>query len=143
MPKDQRDTAIKYVLSNKKGFITGYGLRNQLERLRMLTLAHHDCLSKSPPDAPVALDKFCIYNNEGASVCRGDSGGGFFERIEHVDDVEFTYRILGVISNTPTTKNDCTRTENDAYVAITNIHYMDSTFKMLLQNAMNVDVTLF
>ena len=143
IPKVERDTASKYIPSNLKGFITGYGLRNQLERLKMLTLAYHDCNSKSPPDTPVASDKFCVYNNEGASVCRGDSGGGFFQQLRNHDDIENTYRLLGVISNTPTTKNDCTRTDDDAYVAITNIYYMDQQLYTKLQNAISEDVTLF
>ena len=139
----ERDTVSKYIPSNQKGFITGYGLRNQLERLKMLTLAYHDCKNKSPPDTPVASDKFCIFNNEGASVCRGDSGGGFFQQLTNHDDFENTYILLGVISNMPTTKNDCRRTDADSYAAITNIYYMDLEFYKKLQNAISEDVTLF
>ncbi|KAI8124726.1 Modular serine protease [Lucilia cuprina] len=143
MPNEIRNTASNYIPSNWKGFMTGFGINNHLERLKMLTLAYHECREKSPIDAPIADDKFCIINKEGASVCRGDSGAGFFIENRNLDDNEIIYRLLGVISNTPTTKNDCTRVDDDAYVAITNIHYMTSEFKRKLFDAIKEDRALF
>ncbi|XP_065372377.1 uncharacterized protein LOC135964186 [Calliphora vicina] len=143
LPKIIRNTASKYVLSNENGFVTGYGLKNQLERLKMITLAYHDCREKSPPDAPVADDKFCIFSNEGASVCRGDSGAGFFKEDKNLEDNEITYRLLGVISNTPNTKNDCTRLDDESYVAITNIHYMAADLLRKLLQTIEADRAFF
>ncbi|XP_037822837.1 modular serine protease-like isoform X1 [Lucilia sericata] len=142
MPNQIRNSASNYILSNQPGFMTGFGLNNHLERLNMLTLDYNECYKKSVNDAPIADDKFCIINKEGASVCRGDSGAGFFTENRNLDN-EIIYRLLGVISNTPTTRNDCTLVDDDAYVAITNIHYMTSEFKKKLFDAINEDRPLF
>ncbi|XP_037822845.1 LOW QUALITY PROTEIN: modular serine protease-like [Lucilia sericata] len=143
MPKEIYNITSKYMISNRIGFITTFGLNTQLQRLRMITLSYHECYDKSPLDSPLADDKFCIINKEGAAVCRGDSGAGFVIQNRNPDGNETIYTLLGVISNYPTTKNDCTRDDDKAYVAITNINYMASEFKIKLANAITEDQTLF
>ncbi|KAI8124725.1 Modular serine protease [Lucilia cuprina] len=141
IPDEILNTASSYVLSHQEGFITGFGINNQLERLKMLTLSHHDCRNKSPSDIHLANDKFCIYNNELSLVCRGDSGAGFVVKDTNLYDYEDKYRLLGVVSNTPTTKNDCT--PEGEYVAVTNIFYMPWEFSRRLANAIKEDEALF
>ncbi|XP_037822843.1 modular serine protease-like isoform X2 [Lucilia sericata] len=143
MAIESLNTASKYMISNQKGFITTFGLNTQLERIRMITLSYHECYDKSPPELRIADDKFCIINEERAAVCRGDSGSGFFVEHRNPDDNEIIYRLLGVISNLPTTMNYCTRNDDDAFAAVTNIHYMSSEFKTKLFEAMKEDETLF
>lgn len=142
LPDIHTHSSENYVVSNQIGYISAYGPRNQLERLKMLTLAYHDCLIKTAIDAPVAGDKFCVFSNEGASICRDESGAGCFQETTDIYNFENIYQILGVISNTPATKSYCTANGNDSFVAITNIHYMDSAFKTKLQNAINDDASL-
>lgn len=129
--------------SGEHGLITGFGENNQLQRLNMTTLDFHGCLEKSLDKSYiVADDKFCIYSNEGGAICRGDSGGGFFQG-KQSEDLQITFSLLGVISNTPTTTNDCTRPDNDSYVAITNLQYMADDFKVKLKAAIKEDQSIF
>ncbi|KAM7364701.1 modular serine protease-like [Cochliomyia hominivorax] len=143
IPKELPNTS-KYVPSKQHGLITGFGEHNQLQRLNMTTLSYHECSNRSPIDSVVADDKFCIYSTEGGSVCRGDSGGGFFRGYHPSDELgPLVYKILGVISNTPYTQNDCTRSDETSYVAITNIQYMAEDFKTKLKAAIEEDQKLF
>ncbi|XP_073843475.1 modular serine protease-like isoform X2 [Musca autumnalis] len=104
------------VSSNVTGTVTGYNdENNKLEQVIMTTEGYDECKNHDHIKHTLAEDKFCLYNGVYSGLCRGDSGGAFAKEKNE------RFNILGIISLSPSTENDCAR---EGYVAVTNVKYM-------------------
>ncbi|XP_061398666.1 modular serine protease-like [Musca vetustissima] len=130
------------VQSNITGTVTGYNeLNNNMERVSMTTQGYYECIQHKSIGETLSEDKFCLYKDNSERICRGDSGGAFAQKLK-VDfpKSEDLYYLLGIISFTPRTENECSRT---GYVAATNAKFMRPDLYNIFLKEINNDESLF
>ena len=115
-------------MNRETGYFTAWSsIPNQsyaLQRNSMTTLSRDSCneLVNRSVGYPLPTDKFCIYNQQNVTACRGDSGGGFFVQNKFIASGYwyYEYQLLGVLSNVPRSHHDCSL---DTVIAMTDLHY--------------------
>ncbi|XP_058982504.1 modular serine protease-like [Musca domestica] len=140
--KPASGTISDVVPSNISGVVTGYNeIHNNLEQVTMRSEGYHECIGHDLIGQTLSEDKFCLYNGHNDGICRGDSGGGFVQQVRipfpKEEDIFF---LLGIISFTPGTENECAR---EGYVAVTNVKYMRPDLYATFKKETDEDRRLF
>uniref|UniRef100_A0A1A9WL80 Peptidase S1 domain-containing protein n=1 Tax=Glossina brevipalpis TaxID=37001 RepID=A0A1A9WL80_9MUSC len=132
-----KSSADRYVPNNWDGSVVGYGDTDDkvLQQVPMKTLSYHSCQLKDKL-AFLANDKFCVQNEGEATVCRGDSGGGY---VIH-SAITKRHELWGIISYTPFRNAECAR---DGFVTVTNVNYMSDEVILKMEQFKQEDKTLF
>lgn len=94
------------ILHIKNGVVVGWGLTNQSEivsnvprKVELPIVSDIECLRRDRGLVNVVWEESFCAGRPGASVCRGDSGSGFFVEKDH------TFYLRGIVSSS--TKNYC------------------------------------
>ncbi|KAL9896624.1 modular serine protease-like [Glossina fuscipes fuscipes] len=125
------------VPNNQDGAVMGYNKEeeNIFRRLPMKSLSHHTCQLKDRL-ASLANDKFCLQNEDEATLCRGDPGGGF---VAYNSEIK-RHELLGIISYTRFRNAECVR---EGILTATNVNYISDEVIQKLEQFKQEDKALF
>ncbi|XP_061388937.1 uncharacterized protein LOC133324067 [Musca vetustissima] len=135
-------TASDIVPTNITGIVTGYNeLNNKFERVSMTTQGYYECIQEKSIGETLSEDKLCLHNDYSEGICRGDSGGAFAQKLRvDIPKREELFYLLGIISSTPGTENECKRS---GYVPVTNPKFMRSDLYEIFSKEISNDQQLF
>ena len=117
----------RYMVSGITGRVAGWGLTasdgepsSVLKTIDLPSIDFNTCLKESPPSFKpfITTDKFCGGFTTGASVCRGDSGGGLAIPQTSADKRTTTYFLRGIVSIGPILQGSCDNTKYSAFTDI-------------------------